>query len=84
MVIVAILLFGGVFGILGMFIGVPVMAVIYAAFKSWRSKKLTEKSLPPDEASYVEMDCIDEATLQPIPCPEMAKDRREEKKKEEK
>ncbi|BFL47371.1 AI-2E family transporter [Lactonifactor longoviformis] len=84
MVIVAILLFGGVFGILGMFIGVPVMAVIYAAFKSWRSKKLTEKSLPPDEASYMEMDCIDEATLQPVPCPETAKGRREEKMKEEK
>lgn len=84
MVIVSILLFGGVFGILGMFIGVPVCAVIYAAFKSWRGKKLKEKSLPPDEASYLNIDCIDETSLQPIPWVEVEEEPIEKEQKKEK
>jgi len=66
MVIVSILLFGGIFGILGMFIGVPVCAVIYAALKVWREKSLDKKELPLEISEYMNIDHVDETTLQPI------------------
>lgn len=66
MVIVAILLFGGLFGILGMFVGVPVLAVIVAAFKSWRNKALIKKEMPGAEETYINIDRIDENSLQPV------------------
>ncbi len=51
-VIFSILLFGGYFGVLGMFVGVPTFAVIYSLFKIWTEEKLKKKNLPVDTKSY--------------------------------
>lgn len=52
MVILAILIGGGLFGIFGMFVGVPVCAVIYAG--CWRliNRSLSGKNLPTDVDNY--------------------------------
>ncbi len=61
-VIFAILTFGGVFGILGMFIGVPVFAVIYTGIRYVVNTMLSSKNLSTDTADYMELDNIDEVT----------------------
>ena len=40
-------------GILGMFIGVPLFAVIYAAFRTWVNQKLDRKGLVTDTSFYM-------------------------------
>ena len=59
-VIFAITLFGGLFGVLGMFIGVPIFAVIYAGIKSIVNTALKKKNLPCDTQAYVNVGSIDE------------------------
>lgn len=59
MVIVAILLFGGIMGVLGMIIGVPVTAVIWAVLKTRRDNRLRKKDLSDDVTAYQELDYID-------------------------
>ena len=51
-VMFAILVGGGVFGILGMFVGVPAFAVIYKFTKEYLEKKLESKNLPEHTESY--------------------------------
>ena len=51
-VIFAILVGGGIFGVLGMFIGVPAFAVIYMFTKEYLEKKLSKKQLPGETESY--------------------------------
>ena len=51
-VIVAILLGGGLFGVTGMFLGVPVFACIYTAIRSYASYRLEKKGLPTDTENY--------------------------------
>lgn len=55
-VIFAITLFGGVFGVFGMFIGVPVFAVIYAAIRTLVNERLRKKQLPSATSYYLEAD----------------------------
>ena len=55
-VIFSITVFSGLFGILGMFIGVPVFAVIYAAFKTLINKRLEIKHMPVETSYYVDYD----------------------------
>ncbi|MDO4965404.1 MAG: AI-2E family transporter [Lachnospiraceae bacterium] len=55
-VIFAITLFGGLFGVFGMFIGVPVFAVIYAAIKTFVNQRLEKKELPVSTSFYMESD----------------------------
>lgn len=52
-VIFSITIFGGMLGILGMFIGVPLFAVIYAAFKTVVNQKLEKKGLTPETTFYM-------------------------------
>ncbi|MCR4922946.1 MAG: AI-2E family transporter [Lachnospiraceae bacterium] len=52
-VIFAITIFGGLFGFIGMFIGVPVFAVIYAAFRTYIEQRLKKKSLPVETSYYM-------------------------------
>lgn len=59
-VIFAITLFGGFFGILGMFIGVPVFAVIYAIFKANIERLLLSKGLPTMTDPYLKVGYINE------------------------
>ena len=55
-VIFSITVFSGLFGILGMFIGVPVFAVIYAAFKTLINKRLEIKHMPVETGYYIDYD----------------------------
>ena len=51
-VIFSITLFGGLFGITGMIIGVPTFAVLYAYIKYKINRKLRHKSLPQETIPY--------------------------------
>lgn len=62
-VIFSITLFGGLFGVFGMIIGVPVFAVIYAAVKSVVSTLLKNKNMPIDTDTYINVAAIKENTL---------------------
>ncbi|MDD3218468.1 MAG: AI-2E family transporter [Lachnospiraceae bacterium] len=66
MVIVAILVGGGLFGIIGMFIGVPVCAVICALANQSMNHRLENKNLPVDLEVYKNMDYLDTDTNQPV------------------
>ena len=67
MVIVAILIGGGLFGIPGMIAGVPVFAVLYAMIWRLISHSLDDKKMPLEEESYVDIDCLDTETGEAIP-----------------
>ena len=45
---------------LGMIIGVPIFAVIYAAIKSLVNKELIKKGMPDDTANYLNVGSVDE------------------------
>lgn len=66
MVIVAILVGGDLFGVLGMFVGVPVCAVIYAIIWSAIRRSLKKKDMPPEAEVYYHIDCLNEQTKEPI------------------
>lgn len=59
-VLFSILLFGGVFGFVGMIIGVPTFAVIYRLVKEVVTYLLGKKTLSPESESYHGLDYIDE------------------------
>lgn len=52
-VIVSITLMSGLFGFIGMFIGVPLFSVIYTLIKEQVEKRLTQKSLPTETVDYM-------------------------------
>ncbi len=54
-VIFSITLFGGLFGIIGMVIGVPVFAVFYAGIKAVTNHRLEEKRLPTSTGAYIDV-----------------------------
>lgn len=51
-VMFAIIVFGGMFGFVGMFVGVPFFSVIYALTREYAERKLEEKKLPTKTGSY--------------------------------
>ena len=51
-VIVAILVGGGLWGVLGMFVGVPIFACLYTGLKTYSDYRLSKKGLPTDSESY--------------------------------
>ena len=53
-IVFSILLFGGIFGILGMVIGVPTFGIIYTLIKEAAVERLTDKGLSADTADYLE------------------------------
>lgn len=55
-VIFAITLFGGLFGIAGMFVGVPIFAVIYAAIRAYIESRLLKKDMPVVTKYYINSD----------------------------
>lgn len=59
-VIFSITLFGGVFGIFGMIIGVPIFAVIFKAVKRAVNYKLGKKELPTETTLYLKVGSIEE------------------------
>lgn len=77
-VIFAITLFGGFFGILGMAVGVPIFAVIYAFLKRKIKNTLLKKGLSTETKDYIfTKEIIDSAH---IPLDKEQKDKREKKK----
>ncbi len=59
-VLFSILLFGGLFGFVGMIIGVPTFAVIYRLLSDGVKASLRRKQLPEDTAAYEGVNCINE------------------------
>ena len=51
-VIVAILVGGGLWGVPGMFFGVPIFACVYTGIRAYSAYRLKKKGLPTDTASY--------------------------------
>lgn len=64
-VIFAITIFGGIMGIPGMIIGVPVFAVIYAMARSIINRQLEKKGLPVISSDYQDTDHVDNNVLIP-------------------
>lgn len=66
-VIFAITLFGGLFGVFGMIIGVPIFAVIYAGIRSGLNILLSKKEMPTELEKYRNLDYVDEEGMHDIP-----------------
>ena len=54
-VIFSITLFGGIWGVLGMIIGVPIFAILFAFMKSLIETRLSAKELSPDTKKYLKL-----------------------------
>ncbi|MCI5585340.1 MAG: AI-2E family transporter [Lachnospiraceae bacterium] len=59
-IIFSVTVFGGLLGVLGMVIGVPVFAVIYNLFNRYIRKRLKRKGYPVETESYKDIVKIDE------------------------
>lgn len=66
MVVVAIIIGGGFFGIPGMLIGVPVCAVICTIIKNYVDGRLEEKDLPSQREFYMNIDHVNPVTHQSV------------------
>lgn len=62
-VIFAITIFGGLFGVLGMVVGVPIFAVFYAGVKASVNRMLRKKDLPTDIQPYMTVGQIEESKV---------------------
>lgn len=60
-VIFAITLFGGLLGVPGMVIGVPVFAVIYAGIRAVVHRRLEERNLPVSTDAYIKVRSIEDS-----------------------
>ena len=78
-VIFAITLFGGLFGVLGMVVGVPIFAVFYAGFRGLVNKKLAKKQLPVETAPYLMVGSIGENQIFKEYVPEKKKNKVQQK-----
>lgn len=58
-VIISITLFGGLFGVFGMVIGVPIFAVLYSAIKRIVNYNLNKRKLPTETSLYLNVGSID-------------------------
>ncbi len=63
-VIFSITFFGGLYGVFGMVVGVPILAIIFAAIRSIVNVTLRKKDLPTSSDDYVNVCMIDESGLQ--------------------
>lgn len=65
-VLFAIVIFGGLFGFVGMIFGVPVFAIIYHFISHQIDKYLSKKEMPIYEEDYLNLKYIDETTKKPV------------------
>ena len=72
-VIFAITLFGGIWGIFGMIVGVPIFAVLFAFMKSLIELKLENKKIPSETMKYLRLLYIDTDTHELVGFSEDAK-----------
>ncbi len=61
-VIFSITVFGGLFGIIGMIIGVPIFAIIFAFVRGLVNKSLDKKKMPIYAKEYQNLDSVDVTT----------------------
>lgn len=66
LVVVSIVLGGGLFGIFGMLVSVPVCVVICTIVRNYLDGKLVEKQMSPDKEYYTSIDHIEENTLRQV------------------
>ena len=59
-VLFAIILFGGLFGFVGMIIGVPLFAIIASIVTELVNGRLREKEMSLDTQDYVHLDYVDQ------------------------
>ncbi len=64
-VIFSITLFGGIFGVLGMIVGVPVFAIFYAGVRAFINQLLLRKKLPADTGNYLNVGSIENGEFIP-------------------
>ncbi len=74
MVVVAILVGGGLFGFIGLIIGVPLFAVICQLTSNLINSRLKKKKLPANVEEYMDMDHIDPETKLPAKCEDNCND----------
>jgi len=72
-VIFSITLFGGIWGILGMIVGVPIFAILFAFVKSLIETRLSAKNLSPDTQKYLRLLYIDTDSSKFVEFPENAR-----------
>ena len=63
----AILLGGGLFGVVGMILSVPLFAVLYAGIAALVDQRLKNRGLATETAAYIDISGIDPETFEPIP-----------------
>ena len=66
-VLVAILLFGGIFGFGGMLLGVPIFAVIYTLIVDAVNGRRRRKRYPIETELYYSLQCVEELPITPQP-----------------
>ncbi len=71
-VTVALLFFGGVFGLAGMIFSVPLVAVLFYVIKVGVERSLAKKSLPIPSGEYLAVGSVDPESLEIKPIPEKA------------
>lgn len=69
-VLVSITFFGGLFGVAGMIIGVPLFAVIYMIISDAVNRALTKKERPVDTMLYYEISSVDDLPSKAPPEPD--------------
>ncbi len=77
-IVVSILVGGGLFGFIGMLLGVPTFAVFYFLVKTFSEYYLKKKNLPTDSILYCRLDKIDPETGTPVLLPTQALRRRKQ------
>ena len=66
-VLVAILIFGGIFGFSGMLLGVPIFAVIYTLIVDGVNGRLKRKRYPIETDLYYRLQCVEDLPVDPQP-----------------
>lgn len=69
----AIFFFGGFFGLTGLFLGIPLLAVIFYVFRALINNRLAAKDLPTDNTTYFESDILKDGVFTVKTPPEHAK-----------
>lgn len=65
-VIFALLLGQGIFGFIGLIIGIPLFSVVYSILRAWAISHLNKKGVPSDTAEYTDIYTIDAETHIPV------------------
>ena len=66
-VLVAILVFGGIFGFGGMLLGVPIFAVLYTLIVDGVNGRLRRKCYPTETDLYYSLQCVEDLPVTPQP-----------------